>query len=226
LPWLVDVAPGEPVKLADPHSGRVEHKKRQPVAGGEETHDSFHVLGARRAQLAPLFAWKLHRQPIPRGVRRDAAVVEQHRQHGDGLADRLLLEPGRVELGDEIGDGLRIQPVYGLIPKLGKNAAERHPVGLERAGGDVDTRRLPALGELPNCRGALTGETQVRSSQRRELAGDPVPADRRLTLCPEAAPVAGRALTAANAVLTAVPLLAGARNAGCDPATRHRLSPQ
>ena len=31
---LVDVAPGEPLKLAHPHAGRVEHKQRQAVAGG------------------------------------------------------------------------------------------------------------------------------------------------------------------------------------------------
>jgi hypothetical protein len=42
-------------------------------------------------------------------------VVEHHREHGDGLADRLLAKAGSMELGDELRHCLGVDPLDGLI---------------------------------------------------------------------------------------------------------------
>jgi hypothetical protein len=42
-------------------------------------------------------------------------VVEDHRQHRDGLADRLLLQARRVQLGDESSDPRCVDPVDRFI---------------------------------------------------------------------------------------------------------------
>jgi hypothetical protein len=96
LPRFVDVAPRQPLKFADPHSGRVEHECRQAVLLRQQTRNGLDVRGGRRVQLAPFLARHLHRQLVSRRVRRDAAVVEHHRQHRDRFADRLLAQAGGV----------------------------------------------------------------------------------------------------------------------------------
>jgi hypothetical protein len=48
---------------------------------------------------------------MARWVRLEARVVEHHGGHRDGLPDRLLAHAGAVELDDEIGDRLRVEPL-------------------------------------------------------------------------------------------------------------------
>jgi hypothetical protein len=76
-------------------------------------------------------------------------VLEDHREHRDRLADRLLLEAGGMEFGDEVGDGLRVNPLDGGVAEAGEKSAQRDLVGLQRPRRDVDARSFPSFGQLP-----------------------------------------------------------------------------
>ena len=81
-PRLVDVAPGERLELADPHSGRVEHEQRAAGSGwgvaGRRLRRARRSAGcSSRRSSRGIFTVSLSRAGF--GVH--ARVVEHHRQH-------------------------------------------------------------------------------------------------------------------------------------------------
>ena len=66
------------------------------------------VLGTRRRELALLLARQLDARIAGR-IRLNPVVVEDHRQHGDSFPDRLLAQAGAGEVGDELGDVVRLE---------------------------------------------------------------------------------------------------------------------
>jgi hypothetical protein len=112
---LVHVAPGEPLELPDAHPGRIEHERRQAVAGGEETDDRLDVLAGGRRDVAALLARELHDQLVAGRVRLDRRMVEDHREHGDCLPDRLLAQSVGVQVGDELRNGSRVNCIEGSV---------------------------------------------------------------------------------------------------------------
>jgi hypothetical protein len=151
-------------------------------------------------------------------------VVKHHRENADGLPKRLLPQPRAVQVGNERGDHLGVEPVDGLIAKLGKDPSQRNAVRRERAGGDVDARRLPASCNFPESlgRGAF-GETEIRHAQRCELTRQPRLSRERVAFPPERSAVARQALATAKPVHHPV-ALATSRRAGRYPDARHRAS--
>lgn len=95
-------------------------------------------------------------------------MVEHHREHGDGLADRLFLAAVGVELGDHVGDRLRVERVGRGRAEPREDAAECHVVGLHRPLCDVDPGRLPASRQRahPDDVHARAREFQVRDAAR------------------------------------------------------------
>jgi hypothetical protein len=81
---FVHVSPRQRLELSDAHPRRVADEEREPIAGGDESVDGEDVLSGRRGKLALLLAGELHAS-VPRGVRLDAVMVEDHREDGDGL---------------------------------------------------------------------------------------------------------------------------------------------
>jgi hypothetical protein len=71
-------------------------------------------------QFVPFLSRHLDGQLVPSRVRLNAAVIEHHRQHRDGLADRLLLAASGVELSDEVSDRLCVNPLDGDVTETGE----------------------------------------------------------------------------------------------------------
>jgi hypothetical protein len=138
LPRLVDVTPSKRLKLTDAHPGRVEHERREAVAGGEEADDGLDMCSGRRLELAPFIARHLDEQLVAGGIRLNPGVVDHHREHGDCLSDRLLTQAGTVEFGDEVGDRLCVQALEWDVTESRQETAERYAIRLHRSGRDVN----------------------------------------------------------------------------------------
>ena len=83
--------------------------------------DGENVGRGRRRQLALLLAGELHAL-IPRGIRLDSVMIEDHREDGDCLPDRLLPESRVREFRDEARDvreGVRSETA--ISPKRGRS---------------------------------------------------------------------------------------------------------
>jgi hypothetical protein len=104
----------------------------------------------------------------------------------------VLLQAGRVELGDEVGDGLRVDPLDGLVPEAGEKSSERYPIGLGGSLGDVDAGsaartarrffRLKTFRSIDACTGAgvhTAGSAREATRDWRARNRERVNAERR-----------------------------------------------
>lgn len=126
--------------------------------------DSENVPCARRREFALLLTGELDAL-IARGVRLDSVMVEDHREDGDGLPDRLLPESRVREFSDESRDVLRGEIGDGDLSEAGEESSESDAVGLRGPLGDVHTRRLPGFRELAERRSALRLTKDSRASR-------------------------------------------------------------
>ena len=196
------------LELADPHPGRVEHEQRQPVAGGEEPDDGLDVLGGRRLRARGRSSrGSLTVSRSRAGFGCDARVVEHHREHGDGLADRLLLA------GRQRGARRRARRPSA---RRSRRRGRRRERGRSRPSADAGTsaRSLRRRRRGDACQRSASSASVGTRSARGERRG-PARASRRarrrssglprvrLTLRLEGAAVAGRRLAAAEPELDA-----------------------
>jgi len=106
-----------------------------------------------------------------------------------------------VELANEIGDGLRVDPLYGRVAEAGEKPAERDVVGLQRSRRDVDAGSLPALRQLPQRNGGrFLGVSKIGNPPCGELASKPALPLVRFAAGSEGAPVEARRFAAAEPV--------------------------
>jgi hypothetical protein len=192
---LVDVSPEQRLQLPDAHAGGVEDEHGQPVAARKQPNHSLHVLGARRLDVPPLLARELDGQPIARRIRLNPSVIEHHRQHTHRLADRLLLQPGHMQIRDERHDGLGVDVGDSNVSEPRQDAAQGNSVRLQRSGRDIDPCGLPACRDLRDGRRrCVVREANVGNAHRRKLADHPRLVRDRLASCREGAGVPRRAL--------------------------------
>jgi hypothetical protein len=88
---LVNVPPSQPLEFAEAHPGAVENEQRKPVAGREQRVCGKHVLRRRWLDLRLRLARQPNRDLVTRRIRRDACVIERHRERHQALADSLTL---------------------------------------------------------------------------------------------------------------------------------------
>ena len=185
-----------------------------------------HVLRSRRDDLQPLLPRQPHLDLVAGRVRRDALVVEDHREREQALPDRLARLAVCGEASNEIGDVGRCERVDAPVSEHRQEHAHGASMLQPSVLGDVDATLLPALGSLtegPGCR-RFVGQSELRDALRGELAGDPAGANRRLALRRERAAVANPRLPPAQPVLDPVALRAAPRLASPDPDAGHERS--
>jgi hypothetical protein len=96
--------------LAEPHVGRVEHEQREPVASRQEIVNCADVISDRRDDLRLPLERQLDRGPVPRRIRCDPSVVEDHPEHQEHLPDGLA-PAGLAQARDELRDVCRANRV-------------------------------------------------------------------------------------------------------------------
>jgi hypothetical protein len=139
---FVDVAPGEPLELAQPHPGRVEDDHGKPVALRENAKDSEELVDGRRLDLRLLLARQFHGSFVARRFRLDLREVEHHGERHYRLADRLAL-PRLRQLRNQVGDVAGRDRVDGAAAESGECAADVGSVLCSRVLRDVDARLEP-----------------------------------------------------------------------------------
>ena len=150
-------------------------QEREPVARRQEpiARPRARRPSAERARASS--PRESDRDAIASRIRRDARMIEHHRQHAERLTDRLARE------ASSSSSGRRAAMRRGRARELeraerGEDAAERNRVGSVGAGGDVEPRGAPRLG----CRRTVT--TAGRSSV---AASSPMSGTRRAASSPK-----------------------------------------
>jgi len=96
------------------------------------------VFGGRRAELLGLFARQLDDGAVAGRVRGDTGVVEDHRERGHRLSDRLSGLAALGQVGDEGGDVLRGDLGDGTAAEHGQSPLERGAMHDAGGLGDVE----------------------------------------------------------------------------------------
>ena len=193
----------------------------------QQPKDGLDMGGRRRVWLLVLLPRKPNMLVASR-VRRDARMVEDHRQRLERLANRAASVSLGRKCRDELHDIGGGDPVH--VPAAEQTADPRdfQPVADFRVLGQVEPGRSPAPRRLCDRRRAdrpAGDQAEIRNPQRSQLAIDVALPSKRLRLCPERAPVSDGGLASAKPVLDAVALAAILRRPRPDPDASHAFGP-
>ena len=180
----------------------------------------------RSAARAPrVLPRQLHLHPIAGRVRRHLGEVEDHRERGDALPDRLARLPRPPRAGRSSATSAGRSVSIDRSPSNGSTRPSVVRCCTSVLSLDVDSRRLPASSDdtEQRRRGRLLERRDVRDAHAGELAGHPVAADPGLAHRAERAGVAGRSPRPWGRNITRLPD-AVLHGAPCDPGVSHRMS--